>query len=176
MTSIGSMFFLVSLLTLRLTSTSLSTSRLVFYGLDFKTFFYPPYAAPVFDSNRDVVKWTVPDFSTDNLMTMPEGASHFRLILAVSVLSDFVYDPALGAYEKTNPDESKVNTLALSTEIPLGGMVGNDTIMTADLGIGTQLPTSVGVVAAIGVVFYQALNGVFYEPTSNNSMKVAVIG
>ena len=157
-------------------------NRLMLEGFEFNKsvpldgVFYPPYNQPVFDANRDIATWTVPDFSTANLLSAPLGASHFKLVLALSVLSNFEYQNALGAFEFTNPDENTMNQLVLSPEIPIGGMVGSDTVLTADLGIGNALPPTVGVLAAAGIVFYQELNGDYYELTSGNSMKIIAVG
>jgi len=127
------------------------------------------------DANRDIATWVIPDFNTDDSMDIPEGATHFKLILASTVLSDYTYHAQKG-YEPVNEAENEVNGIAMSTEIPLGGMVGSDTTLTVDLGFGAALPATVGVVNAIGIVFYQEINTLYYELASDNALKIALVG
>lgn len=114
--------------------------------------------------------------STDNYINPPEGATHFKLVLATTVLSDYTYQNAGKEFEPVNPTENSTNAIAFSAEIPLGGMVGSDTTLTADLGVGSALPATVGVVSAIGIIFYQEVNTQFYELASDNALKIEVVG
>ena len=65
-------------------------------------------------------------------------------------------------YQPTNPNENETNNLVYSTEIPLTGLVGSDTTLTTDLGFALPLPATVAVIVAIGIIFYQDINGVLY--------------
>ncbi len=144
--------------------------------LPFGSVFYAPFGVPTLDANRSVVTWTVPDFNTDNYINVPEGASHFRLVLNVAVLSDYVYNNSVKNYEFVNEAENGVNGVSFSTEIPLGGLVGSATVLTVDLGFGAALPTTVGVLVGVGIVFYQEVNAGFYELASDNVMQVVIVG
>ena len=156
-------------------------NKFVIEGFDFNKYthfesiFYAPYGEPTLDANRDIATWVIPDFNTDDSMDIPEGATHFKLILASTVLSDYTYHAQKG-YEPVNEAENEVNGIAMSTEIPLGGMVGSVTTLTVDLGFGAALPATVGVVNAIGIVFYQEINSLFYELASDNALKIALVG
>ncbi|WP_411768233.1 hypothetical protein [Winogradskyella sp. A3E31] len=145
-------------------------------GLSLETVFYAPYSVPSLDANRSIATWTIPDFNTSDYLHPPEGASHFRLVLACSVLSDFSYDNALKSYEPVEPNENEVSAISFSSEIPLGGLVGSDTTLVADLGFTAALPATVGVVVALGIIFYQDINGSFYELASDNAMSIALVG
>lgn len=140
------------------------------------TVFYPSYDPPTLDANRSVITWVVPDFNTDDSLTVPEGATHFRLVLAAGVLSDYKYSTETKIYEPTNPDENETRGLAFSAEIPVTGMVGSDTTLTVDLGFASVLPATVGVPVAIGIVFYQEVDALFYELASDNALKLVVVG
>ena len=48
----------------------------------------------------------------------------------------------------------------------LTGMVGSDTTLIVDLGPGAVVPASTAALAAVGIVFYQEINGEFY-PMNN---------
>ena len=55
-------------------------------------------------------------------------------------------------------------------------MVGSDTILDIDLGFATTLPATAGVINAVGIIFYQAINAQFYELASGNALRIDVIG
>ncbi len=141
----------------------------------FESIFYAPYTAPTLDTNRAVATWVIPDFNTSNLINAPEGATHFKFILAATVLSDYTYHTLRG-YEPVNVAENEVNGMATSSELPIGGMVGSATTLTVDLGFGAPLPTTVGVVVAVGIQFYQEINTDFYELSSGNALKLVLVG
>jgi len=134
-----------------------------------------PYEAPVIDANRSVISWTVPDFNTGNYMQIQPGATHFKLALHVSVLSDFVFNATLGKYQFVNPVENIKNASAFSTAIPVVGHVGEDTTLTADLGFSTPVPTTAGVLISIGVLFYQQINTQFYPMSRNNALQIVKV-
>lgn len=137
--------------------------------------FYPKYTAPSFDANRDIATWTVPDFETDSFVSPPEGATHFKLVLAAGLVSNYEFVVALDGYEPVEPAENSLGTTVYSDAIPLQGAVGSDTTLVADLGLGTALPVAVVATAAIGIVFYQEINSELYELSSGNTMRVATI-
>lgn len=138
--------------------------------------FYAPAQKPTLNANRDVATYVVPDFNTDNYINAPEGATHFKLVLAATVLSDYVYNNAGKGYEPVHAAENETNGIAFSTEIALGGLVGAATTLTVDLGFGSALPATVGVICAVGIVFYQQINAQFYELASANAMRIDVVG
>lgn len=156
-------------------------NKLLLEGFEFDKFktmesiFYAPYGLPTLDANRSVATWVVPDFNTSNYMNAPEGATHFKLLLATTVLSDYTYNIGMG-YEPVNATENEVHGLAESAEIAIGGLVGSDTTLTVDLGFGAALPATVGVVNAIGIIFYQEINSQFYELASDNALKLVLVG
>jgi hypothetical protein len=138
--------------------------------------FYPPYDAPVIDSNRSVVTWTVPDFNTQNYIRIPNGASHAKLVLHATILSDFIFDTSDGAYQFVHPEENTRNTTAMSSEFALAGDVGSDISLTADLGLTSALPVTAGVLISTGILFYQQINGLFYTLANNNALQVVKVG
>ncbi len=161
---------------------SILTNKVLLEGFEFNenapldAVFYAPNTAPTLDANRSIATWVLPDFNTDVYIQAPEGATHFKLVLATTVLSDFSFVAALGKYEAVAPTENETNGIAYSTEIPIGGMVGSITTLTVDLGFTSVLPATVAVVNAIGILFYQEINGAFYELASDNAMQISSIG
>jgi len=138
--------------------------------------FYAPYDAPSLDASRSRITWIVPDFNTANFINAPVGATHFKLVLNTTVLSDYVFNPSLGRYEPVNETQNEVNGIAFSSEIPLGAAVGADTTLAIDLGFGAALPATVAVISAIGIIFYQEINAQFYELATDNAMRIDAVG
>lgn len=157
-------------------------NKVLLEGFEFNTnspldaVFFAPFTLPTLDANRSVVSWSVPDFDTDSFIKSPEGASHFKLVLAVTVLSNYSYDTGLKSYEPVNPIENETNGIAFSTAIPLGGMVNAQTDLSVDLGFSALLPPTVAVVIAVGIIFYQEINSQLYELASDNAMRIIAIG
>ncbi|WP_347174915.1 hypothetical protein [Polaribacter uvawellassae] len=140
------------------------------------TVFYPEYSAPTLDANRSITTWVIPDFNTSNFLRAPEGATHFKLILATTVLSNYQFVAELKKYEPEAPTENKVSGIQYSDAIPIGGDVGADTTLTVDLGFAALLPDTVGVVIATGILFYQQINTELYELSSANAMSISTVG
>ncbi|OIQ38698.1 MAG: hypothetical protein BM563_05425 [Bacteroidetes bacterium MedPE-SWsnd-G1] len=102
-------------------------------GFDFNTrqpldsIFYAPNSNPSLDVNRSISTWVIPDFNTSDYINAPEGATHFKLVLTTSVLSDYEFVVPRKVYEAVNEAENEVHGIAFSPEIPLCGVVGSDT-------------------------------------------------
>ena len=144
--------------------------------LPFKSIFYAPYALPNINASRDIIDWLVTDFDTDAFITAPEGATHFKLVLATGYVSNYEYVPVMRSYE---PDEDTVNGnggTAYSAPIPLGGMVGSDIALEVDVSSLGAIPASSAVFVGIGIVFYQDINGDLYEFAQGNTMMISVTG
>ncbi|WP_288956546.1 hypothetical protein [uncultured Polaribacter sp.] len=142
----------------------------------FTTIFYPEYTAPTLDSNRSIATWVVPDFNTSNYLRAPEGATHFKLVLVSTILSNYEYVPDLKKYEPVVPADNIVNGITYSAAIPIGGAVGADTTLSVDLGFSSVLPVTVANVVATGILFYQQINSELYELSSSNAMRISTIG
>jgi len=157
-------------------------NKLFIEGFDFNkvtplgSVLHASYSVPSLDVNRSIATWTVPDFDTDTGVTAPEGATHFKLVLASAVLSDYVYSSATKTYEPTSPEENSVRGVTMSAELPIGGMVGSDTTLTVDLGFTAPLPPTVGVLVGVGIIFYQLIQTEYYELASNNSLRIVMVG
>ena len=56
---------------------------------------------PSVDRNESTL--SLEAFNPMSFLNVPSGATHFRIINAVSVVSDFIYNSATGAYEAAEP-------------------------------------------------------------------------
>ena len=159
---------------------SITTNSDVLKGFEFNnaqvfdsTFFAPTSIA--FDPGRNITTWSIAPFNVDDFVRAPEGATHFRLVLAVGVLSNFRYDTGENGYVPVTATENELSGVAYGNYQELTGSTGIVDIVV-NLGLSSALSNTVAVNAATGIVFYQEINGQMYELTSGNSMKIASIG
>jgi hypothetical protein len=105
------------------------------------------------------------------LISAPSGSTHFRLINALAVLSDFSYNPTTGSYEPDDMVNNELTNIAYSPYIPLNAAYAGSTI-TATLPGAPVLDNKVSVVQCIGIEFFQEVNGNYYPFASGNCLKI----
>jgi len=138
--------------------------------------FFAPSDPPEISVSRDEVTWVIPDFNTDSFITVPEGATHFRLVLAAGYVSDYSYDSRDEAYKPLSEDVNGRGGVSYSADIPLTGMVGSDTTLNVNLSALGAIPATSALFAATGIIFYQEINTELYELAQGNAMKVVAMG
>lgn len=138
--------------------------------------FFAASALPTINASRDEVSWIVPDFNTDSFIRKPDGATHFRLVLAAGYVSDYEYSTALAGYEPVDEYVNGMGGIIYSGDIPLTGMVGGVTTLSLDLSSIGVIPATVAMFVGTGIIFYQEINGDLYELAQGNAMKVAAVG
>lgn len=127
------------------------------------------------NAGRTAVTLTLADFNTDDLVNAPQGATHFRIINAIAVISNYSYVVSTKKYEAVDTTLNKKNASAYSSYIPIGGMVGSSTTLVATLPGTTTMNTNVGLIACVGIEFYQQVGTAFNLLSSDNALKVADI-
>ncbi len=133
------------------------------------------FIAPEADANRSVVTWTMPDFVIEEDMKVPEGATHFQLVLASTVLSDYEYHPTDLKYVAVEPDLTQLQAVAESDHFPTIGTLGGDVTLTLDLGLAEALPDTAALVNVVGVQYFQEADGVMYLLESEQTLKIASV-
>ena len=121
------------------------------------------------DKNESTLN--VPAFNPLNFLNIPSGATHFRIINAISVISDFVFNPATGSYEPAEPLLNETSNISYSPYIPV------DTVTTlvyvvATLPNNPTITTNVAVLGSIGIEFYQQVGVNYYLFNAGNAMKI----
>jgi hypothetical protein len=133
--------------------------------------FQAPYSVAV-NAGRDAVTFTIPDFNTGNSIHAPSGTTHFKLIGTASVLSSYFYNPATKKYEASDLANNTLNASAVSALIPVdfpsSGLI---TLAPAITPAPVMVATS-GLVACLGIEFYQMVAGFPYLLAASNCMKV----
>jgi hypothetical protein len=140
----------------------------------FDSVFKAPYITSV-DAGRALASITVPDFNVSNLVSAPSGATHFQLLAHVSSLSSYEWNTTVHKYTSLEPNFDVKHGVTYSAPIALGGMVGSETHIEAGLPGIDELPPGTILLVCIGIQFSQLLNGVYYNLSSNNAMKIATI-
>jgi hypothetical protein len=122
-------------------------------------------------AERSAGSLVVSAFNPANLVNPPAGATHFRLITAISVISDFEYNAVTNAYEPMQPITNEVSTVAYSAYLDLSANVPATTL-TATLQSGIVPNADVSVLQCIGIEFSQKVGVNYYLFSSGNCLKV----
>jgi hypothetical protein len=111
------------------------------------------------------------DFDIPIAVTAPKGATHFRLVHALGVISDVEYEPALGGFVPIAYQVDGLGARSHSDYISLEQQTANITLETT-LPTG-GIPDKATVVEVVGIDFYQALDLV-YAPFSQGRAAMVV--
>ncbi len=139
-------------------------------NISFNGVFNAPYSL-THGVDREKGSIEIPAFNPMNLVNAPSGATHFRLITSLSVVSDFEYNATTDSYEAMDEELNEVNDVQYSDFLDLFTPT-HATTLTAILP-GEVLPTeNTTVLQCIGIEFYQQVGGNFYLFASGNCLKV----
>ena len=101
----------------------------------------------------------------------PAGATHFRYINAIGVVSDFAFNAATGTYEPTNPELNELSNTTYGAYSPLNVAYAGE-VLDASLPVGTVMTVDVSVLQCIGIEFFQEVNGNYYRFSSGNCLTI----
>ena len=118
---------------------------------------------------RDSATFTIPAFNPSNLISAPAGATHFRLVNAINVVSDWKFNASTGNYEPTDPTLSELSDIQYSGYLDLSALTPNTTITTTLPG-SPSMTGSVSVMNNIGIEFYQQVGSNYYLFASGNAL------
>ena len=154
----------------------ITTQRSYLKGFEFNknTSFNGVFNAPYILNHTDTRQrgnFIIAGFNPANLVNAPSGATHFRLINSISVVSDFEYNATTNNYEPLDPDLNELNDVQYSGYLDLFAVIPETTIV-ADIP-GDLLPTvNTTVLQCIGIEFYQQVGGNYYLFSSGNCLKI----
>lgn len=139
-------------------------------ALSLDTIFSPKYGVSSVAAKNEATL-TVQPFTPIDAMAIPQGATHFRLIMAIASLSDYEYDDLEKSYVAVEPTEDGISEMVFSQYLPVDQAVTAAIALTATLPGSPTMSTTSGLVAAIGLEFYQEVNGVQYLFAQGNASK-----
>ncbi len=125
-------------------------------------------------ASRDGSTLDIPSFNPLDRMFIPAGATHFKIINAISVLSDFEYNSTTRVYEPKDGTTNGLTDVQDSGYLPVNATTGALSIVTSLPGSPT-ISADVSVVNVLAVEFYQEVNSNYYLFAQGNAMKVAKI-
>lgn len=122
-------------------------------------------------ANRDQGDIVVAAFVPDNFIEAPAGATHFRLIQALGVVSDYAFDPATNKYEPLDATTNMLGAVTYSPTLALGSAPVSATLTTPLPGSPT-MSGDVSVMQCLGIEFFQRVGSTDYLLAQGNAMKV----
>jgi hypothetical protein len=137
----------------------------------FSTIFVAPYSI-VDTPDRTSTTVTIAPFNAANYVKAPQGATHFRLISSLAVISDFQYNNISKKYYPEDPDNDQKNNTVISDYFSVNDDIPAPVILTATLPGAPVLPANVTVINALGIEFYQQINLDYYLFAQDNCMMI----
>lgn len=136
----------------------------------FSSVFSAPYSVTV-NSDRNEATVIINGFLPGNAMQIPPGATHFNILCAAGIVSDYTFDPTTGAYQPAQPLQNAQGASTSSTALPINQPVAQQTLTVTVAGV-TTVDAACSTVVALGVEFYQEVDGQLYIFAQDNAMKV----
>lgn len=143
-------------------------------NISFDSVFYAPFSMSN-TTARDSADFSIPAFNPLSFVNAPAGATHFRLINAISVISDFAFNPTSKIYEPIDASLNELSNVAYSGYLDLSTPITTTTTITATLPGSPSMTADVSVLSCIGIEFYQQVGSDYYLFNSGNSLKIQTI-
>lgn len=138
--------------------------------LSFSTIFSAPFAQTNnVDRNEGTI--SIGAFSPDSAVNAPAGATHFKLVSAMGVVSDYLHDAGTDTYEPAVPEQDSLSAMEDSNTFPLDQNVAAFDIVVA-LNGSPVIDPDCTVIQTLGIEFYQQVGSDFYLLAQDNVMKV----
>jgi hypothetical protein len=154
----------------------ISTQRTYLYNfgfdknISFASVVYVPYAA-THTVDRLAANLTTVAVNPTNALNAPAGATHFRFINAIGVISDFVYNDTTKTYEPSNAALNEMSNTTYGAYSPLNVPYAGEAL-DVSLPAGTVMTADVSVLHCIGIEFFQEVNGNYYKFSSGNCLVI----
>jgi len=133
--------------------------------------FIAPFAL-VANVDRNSSTLTVPAFNPAKSVIAPTGATHFRLINAVSVISDFAFNATTGIYEPIQPELNEVSNVAYSAYLDIKIDIAAPTVIASVLPGAPEMNDDVTVLNSVGIEFYQKAGNDYYLLNAGHALKI----
>lgn len=156
-----------------------STQSKYLLGLNFNRNFSfdGSFIAPftlVSNEARNSSTLTVPAFSPAKSVIAPAGATHFRLINAVSIISDFAYNENTKVYEPIEPGLNETSKVEYSAYLDLTTEITVPTVLTSAFAETLELTDNITVLNCVGIEFYQKAGTDYYLFNNGHALKLQV--
>lgn len=122
--------------------------------------------------DRNEVTLSVEPFNTMSNVNAPAGATHFRFVNAISVLSDFAYNATTKVYEPVEPLLNETSKITYSDYIELGTSVEAPVSVVSTLPGSPEMTANVSLISCVGIEFFQKVGANYYLFNESNSLKI----
>lgn len=139
-------------------------------AISFNSVFSGTFTAVV-NTARNEATISIDDFIPDNVINAPAGATHFRLVGGIGIVSDYAFDSTVNSYQPLQPTQDTTGKSLYSAYFPLDLSVTAFTLVPAVTSIGT-VNAACSAVVTIGIEFYQQVDTTYYLFAQDNAMKV----
>ena len=110
------------------------------------------------------------------MLTAPKGATHFKLILSASLLSDYAYNTTIKKHQPINYIDNASYKAVASTPYPLNALTPKKiTLIAKATQTKGPIPETMSLITAIGIIFYQQINNQLFELSSSNALRLEQI-
>jgi hypothetical protein len=124
------------------------------------------------NAGRTSVTLKVEAFKPLEQLNVPSGATHFRFVNSVSVISDFAYNSLTKVYEPIEPALNELSKVTYSDYIEIAPGENPEVSVVSAL-TGTPVMTeSVSLLSCVGIEFSQKAGSEYYVFSVGNSMKI----
>lgn len=127
------------------------------------------------NADRNQVTLVFPEFQPIDALSIPEGATHFRVHLACLAVSDFVPYGANKKYKALVAAQHGLLDYSLSAPILVDDPVSAGLTLSVALPGNPVLDPKVSLFVFFGIEFLQEVNGEFYQFSTNNAIRIEAI-
>jgi hypothetical protein len=155
---------------------TLSANRTMLENIDFNgnISFSSVFNAPFsFTNNAARLQGTItiPAFSPASFIHAPSGATHFRLLEAIGVVSDYSFNATTQHYDATDPLLNTLGAINYSAVTALNSAAPVNFSLVATLPGTPTMTATASVVQCVGIEFFQRVGANDYLLAQGNCMK-----
>jgi hypothetical protein len=126
--------------------------------------------------DRNTATLVVPPFLTNrSKLNAPQGATHFRVCLAVGVLCDVEYGGSDVGYEPVDATISGLNDVSFTPVLDGAGVLNPGFQLITEVPGLPVLPSTAGLVVSVGIEFFMVINSVPELLAQGNAMRIHAI-
>ena len=140
-------------------------------NISFSSVFNAPFTFAI-NAPRTQATITVPNFLPSSFIHAPSGATHFRLIGATGVVSDYAYNATTQHYDPTDPTLNTLSGIAFGAVTALNVAAPVTFSIVPTLPGAVTMTATVSLVLCFGIEFYQRVGTADYLLAQDNCMKV----
>ena len=126
----------------------------------------------VANAERNSVTLTVEAFETLKQLNVPSGATHFRFVNSISVISDYAYNSLTKVYEPIEPALNQLSKVVYSDYIEIAPGVNPEISLVSALNGTPTMTENASLLSCVGIEFYQKAGSEYYVFSVGNSMKI----